>query len=98
MALSNSDGVTQRPELTRVRDLDGDGKADDFEVITDDFGMSATTMNSTSLPLRTNKEIISLLWERDPRVMECARSHGEHLMKGEDRVGCIRPHPIAVAL
>lgn len=41
IALSNSELiVTQRPELTRVRDLDGDGKADDFEVITDDFGMS----------------------------------------------------------
>ena len=41
LALSNSELiVTQRPELTRVRDLDGDGKADDFEVVTDDFGMS----------------------------------------------------------
>jgi glucose/arabinose dehydrogenase len=41
LALSNSELiVTQRPELTRVRDLDGDGKADDFEVVTDQFGMS----------------------------------------------------------
>jgi len=32
--------ISQRPELTRVRDTDGDGKADDFEVVTDQFGMS----------------------------------------------------------
>ena len=68
--------VTQRPELTRVRDLDGDGKADDFDVITDDFGMSEITMNSTSLPFETNKEIISSLWERDPGEMVFARSLG----------------------
>ena len=41
IARSNSELIiAQRPELTRVRDLDGDGKADDFEVVTDDFGMS----------------------------------------------------------
>ena len=41
IALSNSELiVTQRPELTRVRDTDDDGKADDFAVITDKFGMS----------------------------------------------------------
>jgi glucose/arabinose dehydrogenase len=32
--------VLQRPELTRVRDTDGDGKADSYETITDDFGLS----------------------------------------------------------
>ncbi|MFT4032473.1 MAG: hypothetical protein QM669_08630 [Siphonobacter sp.] len=32
--------VLQRSELTRVKDTDGDGKADDFETLTDDFGMS----------------------------------------------------------
>ncbi|MBO9637251.1 MAG: hypothetical protein J7576_03705 [Siphonobacter aquaeclarae] len=32
--------VLQRAELTRVRDTDGDGKADDFAVVTDDFGMT----------------------------------------------------------
>jgi len=41
IAVSNSSLiVSQRPELTKVSDLDGDGKADDFEVLTDDFGMS----------------------------------------------------------
>jgi len=41
LALSNTELiVTQRPELTRIRDLDGDGKADDYEVVTDHFGMS----------------------------------------------------------
>lgn len=32
--------VMQRPELTRVRDTDGDGVADDFATITDDFGLT----------------------------------------------------------
>lgn len=32
--------VLQRPELTRLRDTDGDGKADLFETITDEFGLS----------------------------------------------------------
>ncbi|MEM7395844.1 MAG: hypothetical protein AAF492_26215, partial [Verrucomicrobiota bacterium] len=32
--------VAQRPELTRITDTDRDGKADFFEVLTDEFGMS----------------------------------------------------------
>ena len=32
--------VMQRPELTRIVDTDGDGQADLFEVLTDDFGMT----------------------------------------------------------
>jgi glucose/arabinose dehydrogenase len=32
--------VMQKPELTRVKDTDGDGKADLFETVTNDFGMS----------------------------------------------------------
>jgi len=32
--------VMQRPELTRIRDTDGDGRADLFETVTDDFGIS----------------------------------------------------------
>lgn len=41
IATSNSSLIiAQRPELTKVSDTDGDGKADDFEVISDDFGMS----------------------------------------------------------
>jgi glucose/arabinose dehydrogenase len=32
--------VMQRPELTRVKDTDGDGKADLFETVTDDFGQA----------------------------------------------------------
>ncbi|SDJ80585.1 Glucose/arabinose dehydrogenase, beta-propeller fold [Catalinimonas alkaloidigena] len=32
--------IMQRPELTRVRDTDGDGVADVYETVTDDFGMS----------------------------------------------------------
>ena len=32
--------VMQRPELTRLRDTDGDGKADHYQTISDDFGMT----------------------------------------------------------
>lgn len=32
--------VMQRPELTRIKDTDDDGKADLFETVTDEFGMS----------------------------------------------------------
>jgi len=32
--------ISQRPEVTLVSDTDGDGKADEFEVLTDAFGMS----------------------------------------------------------
>ena len=32
--------ISQRPEVTRVSDTDGDGKADFYEVMTDEFGMS----------------------------------------------------------
>ncbi len=32
--------VMQRGELTRLRDLDGNGAADDYETVTDAFGMS----------------------------------------------------------
>jgi hypothetical protein len=32
--------VMQRAELTRLRDTDGDGRADDYETVFDDFGMS----------------------------------------------------------
>lgn len=32
--------VMQRPELTRVKDTDGDGQADIYETVTDDFGVA----------------------------------------------------------
>jgi len=32
--------VTHRPDVSRVRDTDNDGKADEFEVINDDWGIS----------------------------------------------------------
>ncbi len=38
---SNSEIVVlQRPELSRIKDTNGDGKADLYETITDDFGLS----------------------------------------------------------
>jgi len=41
--LAEADGsllVMQRAELTRLKDTDGDGSADDYETVFDDFGMS----------------------------------------------------------
>ena len=32
--------VMQQPELTRIKDTDGDGRADEYENLTDDFGIS----------------------------------------------------------
>lgn len=32
--------VTQRPELTRLRDTDGDGRADHYETVNDDWGVT----------------------------------------------------------
>lgn len=41
LVISNSEVlVMQRPELTRVKDTDGDGVADLYEKVTDDFGLS----------------------------------------------------------
>jgi glucose/arabinose dehydrogenase len=53
IAISNSElVVSQRPELTRVRDTDGDGKADDFEALSDDFGMSGNYHEFHFTPVR----------------------------------------------
>ena len=41
LVISNSELlVMQRPELTRIKDTDDDGKADLYEKVTDDFGLS----------------------------------------------------------
>ncbi len=41
LAISNSELlIMQRPELTRVKDTDGDGQADLYEKVTNDFGIS----------------------------------------------------------
>lgn len=41
LAISNSELlIMQRPELTRVKDTDGDGQADLYETVTNDFGIS----------------------------------------------------------
>lgn len=41
LAVSDSEFIImQRPELTRVKDTDGDGQADVYEKVTDDFGLS----------------------------------------------------------
>jgi glucose/arabinose dehydrogenase len=41
LVISNSEMlIMQRPELTRIKDTDGDGSADLYENVTDDFGIS----------------------------------------------------------
>ncbi|MGB0582028.1 MAG: DUF7133 domain-containing protein [Limisphaerales bacterium] len=53
VALSASElVVSQRPELTRVRDTDGDGKADDFEAMSAEFGMSGNYHEFHFTPVR----------------------------------------------
>jgi glucose/arabinose dehydrogenase len=53
VAISNSElVVSHRPELTRVRDTDGDGKADTFEAMSDAFGMSGNYHEFHFTPVR----------------------------------------------
>jgi glucose/arabinose dehydrogenase len=44
--------VMQKPELTRLKDIDGDGKADAYETVTDDFGMVGNYHEWTYGPVR----------------------------------------------
>ena len=47
--------VMQRPELTRLRDTDGDGEADHYETISDDFGMTGNYHEFAFGPARDKK-------------------------------------------
>ncbi len=44
--------VMQRPELTRISDTDGDGVADRYETVSDDFGMSGNYHEFAFGPIR----------------------------------------------
>lgn len=56
MAVKNGELlIAQRPELTRVRDSDGDGKADRFETLTDGFGISGNYHEYHFGPVRDRK-------------------------------------------
>lgn len=44
--------VMQRPELTRISDTDGDGTADRYETVTDDFGMTGNYHEFAFGPIR----------------------------------------------
>lgn len=56
MVISNSEFlVMQRPELTRIKDTDGDGLADLYEKVTDDFGISGNYHEFNYGPVK-NKE------------------------------------------
>jgi len=44
--------ITQKPELTRISDLDGDGRADVFQTLSDDFGFHGNYHEYTHGPVR----------------------------------------------
>jgi len=44
--------VMQKPELTRLKDTDGDGLADSYETVTDDFGMAGNYHEWTYGPVK----------------------------------------------
>jgi len=47
--------VMQQPELTRIRDTDGDGLADTYEKVTDDFGISGNYHEFNYGPVQDSK-------------------------------------------
>lgn len=47
--------VMQKPELTRLRDTDGDGQADLYEKVTDDFGMAGNYHEWTYGPVKDSE-------------------------------------------
>ena len=54
--ISNSEFlVMQRPELTRIKDTDGDGLADVYEKVTDDFGISGNYHEFNYGPVKDSK-------------------------------------------
>jgi glucose/arabinose dehydrogenase len=56
LAISNREVlVMQRPELTRLTDTDGDDQADQYETITDQFGMSGNYHEFAFGPVRDAK-------------------------------------------
>jgi glucose/arabinose dehydrogenase len=56
MVISNSELlVMQRPELTRIKDTDGDGRADLFQTVTDEFGMSGNYHEWNYGPVKDEK-------------------------------------------
>ncbi|MBD2752811.1 PQQ-dependent sugar dehydrogenase [Spirosoma validum] len=56
LALSNKELlIVQRPELTRVTDTNGDGVADLYETVTDQFGMSGNYHEFAFGPVRDTK-------------------------------------------
>lgn len=44
--------VAHKPELTRIRDTNGDGRADDFATMTDDYGLHGNYHEYTHGPVR----------------------------------------------
>lgn len=49
---ANSIVIAQKPELTRISDLNGDGRADQFQTVCDDFGFHGNYHEYTHGPVR----------------------------------------------
>ena len=99
IALSNSELiVAQRPELTRVRDIDEDGHADDFESSLIILACPVIITNLISLLLGMKMEITILPSVRVPGEMVYAQLPGDNSINGEDPGACIHPHPTAGVL
>ncbi len=64
--------IAQKPELTRIRDVDGDGRADDFQTVTDDFGFHGNYHEYTHGPVRDAAGnyyfLLNLAHHKDNRV------------------------------
>ena len=90
--------VTQRLNLLRVRDLDGDGKADDYDAITDDFGMSETYHEFNFTPVRDKQGNYFFALGTGSRGDGVLHHHSGQFNERGDRAGCIPPPPTAVAL
>ena len=54
--------VSQRPELTLLKDLDGDGVADEYSAFSDGFGVSGNYHEFHFGPVRDKAETFTLLW------------------------------------
>jgi hypothetical protein len=80
--------ISQRPEVTRVSDTDGDGKADFYQVMSDEFGMSGNYHEFHFTPVKDKEETTFSLWAPALRETGFGRSLEESLIHAEGQVVC----------